>query len=76
VVAEIFGGMATVSCSHHQAIDRLGEGLAITARSADGVAEAVELEGSDFVLGVQWHPEQDADVRLFKALVARTGNGQ
>ena len=76
VVADILGGMATVSCSHHQAIDQLGEGLTITAKSADGVAEAVELPGADFVLGVQWHPEQDADVRLFKALVARTGNGQ
>jgi gamma-glutamyl-gamma-aminobutyrate hydrolase PuuD len=65
-----------VSCSHHQAVDQLGDGLVITARSADGVPEAVELTGADFVLGVQWHPEQDAEVRLFKALVARTGSGQ
>lgn len=76
MIADILGGMATVSCSHHQAIDQLGDGLTITAKSADGVAEAVELPGADFVLGVQWHPEQDADVRLFKALVARTGNGK
>ena len=70
------GSEATVSCSHHQAVDRLGDGLTITARSADGVVEAVELAGADFALGVQWHPEQDAEVRLFKALVARTGNGK
>jgi putative glutamine amidotransferase len=75
-VADILGGAATVSCSHHQAVDRLGDGLTVTARSADGVVEAVELAGADFALGVQWHPEQDAEVRLFKALVARTGNGQ
>jgi putative glutamine amidotransferase len=75
-VAAILGGPSTVSCSHHQAVDRLGDGLTITARSADGVVEAVELAGADFALGVQWHPEQDAEVRLFKALVARTGNGQ
>jgi gamma-glutamyl-gamma-aminobutyrate hydrolase PuuD len=75
-VAGILGGATSVSCSHHQAIDRLGEGLTVTARSADGVVEAVELAGADFVLGVQWHPEQDAEVRLFKALMARTGSGQ
>ena len=75
-IAGILGVAATVSCSHHQAVDRLGDGLTITARSADGVVEAVELAGADFVLGVQWHPEQDADVLLFKALVARTGNRQ
>jgi putative glutamine amidotransferase len=76
MVADILGDAASVSCSHHQAIDRLGDGLTITARSADGVVEAVELAGADFALGVQWHPEQDAEVRLFKALVARTGNGK
>lgn len=75
-VAGILGDSAQVSCSHHQAVDRVGAGLTVTARSADGVPEAVELAGDGFVLGVQWHPEQDAEVRLFKALVARTGNGQ
>jgi len=75
-INEIFGGAATVSCSHHQAVDQLGDGLTITAKSADDVVEAVELMGADFVLGVQWHPEQDAEVRLFKALVARAGNGK
>lgn len=75
-INEILGGAATVSCSHHQAVDQLGDGLTITARSADSVVEAVQLMGADFVLGVQWHPEQDAEVRLFKALVARAGNGK
>jgi putative glutamine amidotransferase len=75
-INEILGGAATVSCSHHQAVDRIGDGLMVTAKSADGVVEAVELMGAEFVLGVQWHPEQDAEVRLFKALVARAGNGQ
>ncbi len=46
-------------CSHHQAIDRLGEGLVVTARSVDGIAEAVELPGARFVVGVQWHPEEE-----------------
>jgi gamma-glutamyl-gamma-aminobutyrate hydrolase PuuD len=69
-VAAIFGSTATVSCSHHQAIDRLGQGLTVTARADDGVIEAVELEGAQFVMGVQWHPEEGQDQRPFDALIA------
>ncbi len=42
---------------HHQAVDKPGQGLKITGRSADGLAEAVESTEGSFVLGVQWHPE-------------------
>lgn len=43
---------------HHQAIDRLGDGLRIEAVAKDdGVIEAVSYKGDAFVLGVQWHPE-------------------
>jgi putative glutamine amidotransferase len=43
---------------HHQAIDRLGAGLVVSARSAgDGVVEGVEIPGRRFVVAVQWHPE-------------------
>lgn len=42
---------------HHQAVDRLGDGLIATARSSDGVIEALETKGEHFVVGVQWHPE-------------------
>ncbi len=42
---------------HHQAVDRPGQGLKVTGRSADGTAEALENTEGSFVLGVQWHPE-------------------
>jgi putative glutamine amidotransferase len=48
----------------------LGRGLAVTARALDGTVEAVQLTGRAFVVGVQWHPEQDTDRRLFDALIA------
>jgi len=55
---------------HHQAVDRLGEGLVATAWAEDGTVEAFELdaEGS-FVVAVQWHPEAGDDPSLFRALV-------
>ncbi len=46
-----------VLCMHHQAPDRLGEGLRVTARATDGIVEAVELAEDGFMLGVLWHPE-------------------
>jgi putative glutamine amidotransferase len=46
---------------HHQAVDRLGEGLVVTGWSPDGVIEAVEFDGSDgWLVSVQWHPEDTA----------------
>lgn len=61
---EIFGteSLPLVSTAHHQAIDpeRLGAGLTVAAKSADGIIEAVEYRENRFVLGLQWHPERDA----------------
>ncbi len=66
----LVGRRISVPCYHHQAIDILGRGLEVTARALDGTIEAVQLTGRPFVVGVQWHPEQDTDTRLFDALVA------
>ena len=62
------------SSQHHQAIDRLGDGLVVTGRADDDVIEAVELRGR-WVVGVQWHPEDTAaedpaQQRLFDAFAA------
>lgn len=67
----VMGPRATVSCSHHQAVDRLGRGLVVSARAADDpvIVEAVELRDHPFAVGVQWHPEEPGDERLFAALV-------
>ncbi|MBI3453701.1 MAG: gamma-glutamyl-gamma-aminobutyrate hydrolase family protein [Rhodospirillales bacterium] len=47
-----------VNSLHSQAIDRSAPGLIVEAMSADGVIEAVRVDGArSFALGVQWHPE-------------------
>jgi putative glutamine amidotransferase len=59
---------------HHQAIDRVADGMVVTGRADDGTIEAMEsLDG--WVVSVQWHPEDDAHERseqqgLFDAFVA------
>lgn len=63
-----------VNSLHHQALDKVAEGLDVTACASDKVVEAVELKGSTFVIGVQWHPEslvpKSAIMRkLFKELI-------
>ncbi|TXK16420.1 gamma-glutamyl-gamma-aminobutyrate hydrolase family protein [Homoserinibacter sp. GY 40078] len=60
-----------VKSYHHQGVDDLGAGLVATARTDDGTVQAVELPGVPFGVGVQWHPEEDAeeDARLFAGLV-------
>ncbi|MES4903869.1 MULTISPECIES: gamma-glutamyl-gamma-aminobutyrate hydrolase family protein [unclassified Streptomyces] len=71
LLARIAPEAVSVPTYHHQAVDRLGEGLTVSARATeDGTVEAVEVPGdTGFVLGVQWHPEAGEDVRVMRALV-------
>ena len=50
-----------VNSYHHQAVERTGPGMRITAVAENGVAEAIEREHAQegaFMMGVQWHPER------------------
>jgi putative glutamine amidotransferase len=49
---------AVVNSHHHQALEKIGEGLQASAWSSDGLVEAVEdTRQGRWALGVQWHPE-------------------
>lgn len=65
-----------VNSMHHQVIDQVGNGFRVTAKSADGYIEAIELEGNPFCMGVQWHPEHmsqksEMQRKLFNAFVEK-----
>jgi putative glutamine amidotransferase len=72
---------ADVSCYHHQRVERLGAGLTVTARAADGTVEGLELPGlPGWFTAVQWHPEDTAhedpaQQGLFDALVRTARDG-
>jgi len=78
-LCKIMGNCATGDCSirvrssHHQSIKNPGRGLRLAAVSPDGVFEALESRGKNFLLVVQWHPEKTINDRssskLFESLV-------
>ncbi len=60
-----------VNTLHHQALDRIGDGLVVTARASDGTVEAVE-SATGSAIAVQWHPERMAfeeEAPLFRTFV-------
>ena len=71
---QIYGQEISVNSFHHQAIKKIAPGFKTAAISEDGVIEAIEKEGSLFVVGVQWHPELMTKkhaymLRLFKLYI-------
>jgi len=64
----IDGDACPVNSRHHQAVERVGNGLIVSATAPDGVIEAVEDPSKRFCLGVQWHPENFYRTGEFRAL--------
>ncbi len=62
-IARLFGMRPTVNSMHHQAVERLGDGLVICQRAEDGIVEAV-YHSTLPILGVQWHPERQSFANL------------
>jgi len=63
---------------HHQAVKEVGKGLAVTARTSDGIIEAIEHRDYPFLIAIQWHPEMlhksVAKMNLiFSALIVTAG---
>lgn len=71
----IVGEHIMTNSFHHQSVKELGEGLVISAKTNDGIVEAIEHPNYTFCLGVQWHPEELAiqgdspSKKLFKTFI-------
>ena len=66
-----------VNSAHHQAIDKLGDGLTISGKSKDGIIEAIEGLNHKWCIGLQWHPEfliTKADKSIFTDFINNSKN--
>lgn len=71
-LASALGAVAiSVNSLHHQGVATPGIEMRVCARADDGLIEAIEREGPQFCVGVQWHPEKlDGSDALFSGFVA------
>lgn len=71
----LFGKEIMTNSYHHQSVKKPGKDIVISARSADGIVEAIEIRDYPFGVGVQWHPEMmitfgdETMCPLFEALI-------
>lgn len=77
LLAKVMGSSKVETYSgHHQAVNKLGQGLCVVAQAPDGIVEALSHEKHPWVLAVQWHPEKSAaedptQQALFNGLVEK-----
>ncbi|MGL4773575.1 MAG: gamma-glutamyl-gamma-aminobutyrate hydrolase family protein, partial [Clostridium sp.] len=75
ILYDLFGKEILVNSFHHQGIEKVGDGIIVTAKSSDNIVEAIELKRNKKIFGVQWHPEMMEDSiemeLLFKEFVKR-----
>ncbi|WP_309889308.1 gamma-glutamyl-gamma-aminobutyrate hydrolase family protein [Archangium sp.] len=77
ILADALGkGQLMVNSTHHQAAQRMGEQVVVSAVSPDGVVEAIESTQYGFAVGVQWHPELmlnsvPAHIGVYRAFIAK-----
>ncbi len=75
--ATLGGPTLEVNSFHHQAVQKLGKGLAASAWAPDGTIEAIENPGDRLVIGVQWHAEGLEDHGpLFDLLIAAAAGAE
>lgn len=66
---KLTGSSIKAKSFHHQSIGKVGENLAVTAKSEDGVIEAIEATDRPWMIAVQWHPERSFDDPSNKRLI-------
>lgn len=81
LVAKALGTDRPEACHsvHHQSLKDVARSLRVVGRADDGMIEAVEQPDARFLIGIQWHPEDTADIdpvqqSLFDALIAATSS--
>jgi gamma-glutamyl-gamma-aminobutyrate hydrolase PuuD len=72
-LASVLGSTVHTHSFHHQAPDRIGDGLTVSAVADDGSVEGIEDPGKTYTVGVLWHPEESVEggAPLFRELVER-----
>lgn len=76
---EILGGETLINSFHHLSVKEVAPGFKIVGYAKDGIVEAIEKDGENFIVGVQWHPEMlskdyENMAKIFEVLVEKAKN--
>lgn len=68
-----------VNSFHHQGLKKVAKGFKVIAKATDGIVEAIEYEGNNFILGLQFHPEMmfendEEQLKVFKYFIKKIEN--